>query len=190
MVSCISSVSYIKPQPGISSNDACNCCISSVSYIKPQHTYCRFEGQQSCISSVSYIKPQLISRARPAHNRCISSVSYIKPQPTLKNIHGTRSCISSVSYIKPQLIRVICWLLVGCISSVSYIKPQHIIGIYSAIAVVYRPFPTSNHNTWQDGPTLKELYIVRFLHQTTTFYNPLPGCMRCISSVSYIKPQL
>ena len=34
--------------------------------------------------------------------------------------------------------------------------------------VVYRPFPTSNHN-YHSKPYIKSmLYIVRFLHQTTT----------------------
>ena len=102
--------------------------------------------------------------------------------------------------------------LTSCISSVSYIKPQHFGYIkhrimvvyrpfptsnhnlfrfvqhtrkvvyrpfptsnhnlfYSAvrrIVVVYRPFPTSNHNPIEEVPENEMLYIVRFLHQTTT----------------------
>ena len=34
------------------------------------------------------------------------------------------------------------------------------------------------------------LYIVRFLHQTTTVATLHRGMTSCISSVSYIKPQL
>ena len=33
------------------------------------------------------------------------------------------------------------------------------------------------------------LYIVRFLHQTTTYVQLRSEMARCISSVSYIKPQ-
>ena len=100
-------------------------------------------------------------------------------------------CISSVSYIKPQHDWVLLFALNRCISSVSYIKPQHTSLQWMEIYVVYRPFPTSNHNTlavladcytvvYRPFPTSNHnrriayclfytLYIVRFLHQTTTF---------------------
>ena len=58
------------------------------------------------------------------------------------------------------------------------------------LAVVYRPFPTSNHNGDGNVTEYTSLYIVRFLHQTTTNRLLLVGSARCISSVSYIKPQL
>ena len=78
----------------------------------------------------------------------------------------------------------------GCISSVSYIKPQLLPSVNRCCDVVYRPFPTSNHNFVCEWHYNIVLYIVRFLHQTTTFIssNQLYNC--CISSVSYIKPQL
>ena len=85
----------------------------------------------------------------------------------------------------------------GCISSVSYIKPQHVYKGHSANSVVYRPFPTSNHNKFCDSSILGRvvyrpfptsnhnciplhvksslLYIVRFLHQTTTGFPSKPG---------------
>ena len=98
---------------------------------------------------------------------CISSVSYIKPQPRLLSFAFSFSCISSVSYIKPQL---------------PLIKT-----IYEN--VVYRPFPTSNHNHFINDHNRDMLYIVRFLHQTTTVQVQRMKRWCCISSVSYIKPQ-
>ena len=99
----------------------------------------------------------------------------------------------------------------GCISSVSYIKPQLQSFSCGRRAVVYRPFPTSNHNLLLLFPLQRKLYIVRFLHQTTTlslivihslllyivrFLHQTTtaeilhhGMISCISSVSYIKPQ-
>ena len=55
--------------------------------------------------------------------------------------------------------------------------------------VVYHPIPTSNHNLMAEGHTDIVLYIILFLHQTTTFRlrHSLPPS--CISSYSYIKPQ-
>ena len=80
---------------------------------------------------------------------CISSVSYIKPQlPYVEFAHDT-CCISSVSYIKPQPFFLSFVTTISCISSVSYIKPQLNIKHYGKIYVVYRPFPTSNHNFYQ-----------------------------------------
>ena len=61
---------------------------------------------------------------------------------------------------------------VSCISSVSYIKPQLSVYHYVYKGVVYRPFPTSNHNGVGQKMYNHVLYIVRFLHQTTTEWQP------------------
>ena len=99
-------------------------CISSVSYIKPQPLIISQYIRASCISSVSYIKPQPMGLFGDISFSCISSVSYIKPQPCEDAPTSFGSCISSVSYIKPQLLGFRLAFALGCISSVSYIKPQ------------------------------------------------------------------
>ena len=76
-----------------------------------------------------------------------------------------------------------------CISYYSYIKPQLFPPCLSPVVVVYRTIPTSNHNFDFYHNAYIKLYIVLFLHQTTTtkFFNV---CMLgCISYYSYIKPQ-
>ena len=65
-------------------------------------------------------------------------------------------------------LRYIIMFTRGCISSVSYIKPQQLAYQFEKSDVVYRPFPTSNHNSTCAFDITTELYIVRFLHQTTT----------------------
>ena len=77
----------------------------------------------------------------------------------------------------------------SCISSVSYIKPQQQAIASHSKPVVYRPFPTSNHNCRIVLIFIVVLYIVRFLHQTTTYNCEYHRRHSCISSVSYIKPQ-
>ena len=121
-------------------------------------------------------------------------------------------CISFVSYIKPQPSSKTSATKIGCISFVSYIKPQLSSILLQRSIVVYRSFPTSNHNYESEMKTFYLLYIVRFLHQTTTqalnlantylLYivrflhqttTPLIKTIyenSCISFVSYIKPQL
>ena len=80
---CISSFSYIKPQPIRLPARHRPCCISSFSYIKPQQEVKRMFYAVSCISSFSYIKPQLSCYKHTTHKSCISSFSYIKPQHKL-----------------------------------------------------------------------------------------------------------
>ena len=58
------------------------------------------------------------------------------------------------------------------------------------LLVVYRTIPTSNHNLFRLWQFSFALYIVLFLHQTTTFSGTVEFMYCCISYYSYIKPQL
>ncbi len=120
-------------------------------------------------------------------------------------------CLSSCSYIKPQLCGFSSHSLCCCLSSCSYIKPQHLVKAHFGISVVYHLVPTSNHNGYEPfGPSLQlfiilflhqtttwasrqahasSLFIILFLHQTTTPYLLLLKLCSCLSSCSYIKPQ-
>ena len=122
-----------------------------------------------------------------------SNVVY-RPFPTSN--HNTSIVV--LSFILLYIVRFLhqtttaasqAFLITCCISSVSYIKPQQQLAASVTATVVYRPFPTSNHNLDADTVGFFELYIVRFLHQTTTYYVKCPPLHCCISSVSYIKPQ-
>ena len=138
---------------------------------------------------MSYIKPQLVDPLQIQNLGCISYYSCIKPQLRMCYHVPTLRCISYYSYIKPQPIRV----------------------VIKIFFVVYRTIPTSNHNRWTSASCSCVLYIVLFLHQTTTKSNPwvilrklyivlflhqtttvqliLIAFLRCISYYSYIKPQ-
>ena len=100
----------------------------------------------------------------------------------------------------------------SCISYYSYIKPQLYCHSLLQLSVVYRTIPTSNHNLNAEEKKNLALYIVLFLHQTTTvvrvcwrlfglyivlFLHQTTTMLalsffrfRCISYYSYIKPQL
>ena len=120
-------------------------------------------------------------------------------------------CLSSCSYIKPQLISGVNEVFLRCLSSCSYIKPQ----LYSVFCilciVVYHLVPTSNHNLQNPAQNVERLFIILFLHQTTTkamvlihelllfiilFLHQTTTIslfffciLCCLSSCSYIKPQ-
>ena len=139
-----------------------------------------------------------------------------RPFPTSNHNAWCRFCSVFLLYIVRFLHQTTTllsqYILAGsCISSVSYIKPQPVAYRARLSFVVYRPFPTSNHNrekqfnehltvVYRPFPTSNhncraiqfgsiELYIVRFLHQTTTISACFLASACCISSVSYIKPQ-
>ena len=120
-----------------------------------------------CLSSCSYIKPQQYREMYQLGQGCLSSCSYIKPQLELFERAGYRRCLSSCSYIKPQLSS---FFIVHCF-------------------VVYHLVPTSNHNQPVRKTFLPQLFIILFLHQTTTRQSATCLRMGCLSSCSYIKPQ-
>ena len=164
---CISFVSYIKPQPPSCELFAAPRCISFVSYIKPQPllslgyrpsvVYRSFPTSNHNLGNLNLATVWLYivrflhqtTTSMVAGNlvhSCISFVSYIKPQPNHQSSSITCSCISFVSYIKPQLYMAYNGSIISCISFVSYIKPQLLMGLLHHPLVVYRSFPTSNHN--------------------------------------------
>ena len=99
---------------------------------------------------------------------CLSSCSYIKPQLENSVAAMAMGCLSSCSYIKPQR-GIVKWLIIlRCLSSCSYIKPQQAKQKKASASVVYHLVPTSNHNErcWYNKRT--SLFIILFLHQTTT----------------------
>ena len=143
---------------------------------------------------------------------CISYYSYIKPQQWQPYRSYACSCISYYSYIKPQQCQYLCCgtCVVYRTIPTSNHNFQQSSEYYSL--VVYRTIPTSNHNNFAAATTRQTLYIVLFLHQTTTtkpavqavawlyivlflhqtttVASVLLVCISCISYYSYIKPQL
>ena len=77
----------------------------------------------------------------------------------------------------------------GCLSSCSYIKPQQYRRDTEYRIVVYHLVPTSNHNHEAVCSFFLWLFIILFLHQTTTVLSELSIFRGCLSSCSYIKPQ-
>ena len=170
MLGCLSSCSYIKPQPICSEWRSRFCCLSSCSYIKPQHRNTKGQFTVGCLSSCSYIKPQQYEQRQadpnvvyhlvPTSNhnyscrfvgrRGLFIILFLHQTTTLVvlvNLH--LSCLSSCSYIKPQQVTVPEHFGLGCLSSCSYIKPQPILTKGGRGGVVYHLVPTSNHNQLQ-----------------------------------------
>ena len=76
-----------------------------------------------------------------------------------------------------------------CLWSFSYIKPQPCADIALKQYVVYGLFPTSNHNHECTYSDRRALFMVFFLHQTTTYPMRNRSAKCCLWSFSYIKPQ-
>ena len=164
-------------------------CISYYSYIKPQPSLWFWGKTNGCISYYSYIKPQL-QRVWPFN----LSVVY-RTIPTSNHNWGFVKGFTTKLYIVLFLHQTTTYAgkglgFGGCISYYSYIKPQPYYGLCCWIHVVYRTIPTSNHNLSRICSRTSWLYIVLFLHQTTTLNLMKRKPLCCISYYSYIKPQL
>ena len=147
----------------------------------------------------------------PAVTSCISSVSYIKPQQGIGNKRWCTVVYRPFPTSNHNLrLRYVVRLLVvyrpfptsnhnslnNCTNKAAVVyRPfptsnhNHVLLQATWSLVVYRPFPTSNHNFEVMKLLGHVLYIVRFLHQTTTALLANSMLLSCISSVSYIKPQ-
>ena len=108
------------------------------------------------------------------------------PSPSNLNV----SCMSCPSYIKPQLNGNTGQAETRCMSCPSYIKPQLKRDTLGKGSVVCLVLPTSNHNLLNLCVVCVGLYVLSFLHQTTTCNVRHLRQTRCMSCPSYIKPQL
>ena len=161
---------------------------------------------------MSYIKPQLVDPLQIQNLGCISYYSCIKPQLRMCYHVPTLRCISYYSYIKPQLPNIMMYQRVVVYRTIPTSNHNFTQIVWWANNVVYRTIPTSNHNSLgmllpcyvlyivlflHQTTTLapldkveRKLYIVLFLHQTTTPDSDAKAWLSCISYYSYIKPQL
>ena len=94
-----------------------------------------------------------------------------------------------MSYIKPQPASSIEYTRI-VYSTIPTSNHNPLLPDGHSLSVVYRTIPTSNHNWKVFALHHHLLYIVLFLHQTTTDTDYDYTDYRCISYYSYIKPQL
>ena len=144
------------------------CCLSSCSYIKPQPSdFMRWNSSTlfiilflhqttticasipltlCCLSSCSYIKPQLVDERRSA----VEVVYHLVPTSN----HNPRRALPRSSFVVYHLVPT---------SNHNRDRRRH-----PSVVVVYHLVPTSNHNTALVNLTRRQLFIILFLHQTTT----------------------
>ena len=124
----------------------------------------------SCLWSYSYIKPQLWSNKSILTASCLWSYSYIKPQLYVQGMYCVLCCLWSYSYIKPQPNERIVQLGVVVYGPIPTSNHNYPGGGVETWRVVYGPIPTSNHNLSFLFRLALSLFMVLFLHQTTTTY--------------------
>ncbi len=128
------------------------------------NVFCLFH----CILSSFYIKPQLSSSTIREKSHCILSSFYIKPQLCRCSCLPLLYCILSSFYIKPQLSFLPFLIHRYCILSSFYIKPQLLNLSTTNLHIVSYRLSTSNHNSAWISHVAPLLYLIVFLHQTTT----------------------
>ena len=166
--SCILFHFYIKPQPNPTTSSVVSGCILFHFYIKPQPDFCLMYKTYSCILFHFYIKPQPLFAGVSTLSSCILFHFYIKPQPTahFTDVPLVVSYSISTSNHNFQSLR------------------------QKFLTVVSYSISTSNHNMWRMRATTLRLYLIPFLHQTTTLSSLCAPNTSCILFHFYIKPQL
>ena len=121
---------------------------------------------------------------------CILSKFYIKPQPRGLHEFPCRRCILSKFYIKPQLRRLqpVCLIVVSYRNSTSNHNEKPIMFTIKRLYLIEILHQTTTRSMRASSGVW--LYLIEILHQTTTpsvFVIPI---VSCILSKFYIKPQL
>ena len=164
-------------------------CILSVSYIKPQHR--KIYYSLSLVVSYQFPTSNLNFRRRIIIMYRLYLISFLHQTSTISYscpiafllylisfLHQTSTvhllqAIIPVLYLisflhqtstKEYRFRCSC----SCILSVSYIKPQPLLVAHYSVKVVSYQFPTSNLNSLVLPNGRVELYLISFLHQTST----------------------
>ena len=120
---------------------------------------------------------------------CILFFFYIKPQ----HIMSSPQTISVVSYSFSTSNHndSVATVLLALVVSYSFSTSNHNTGMihHQPEVVVSYSFSTSNHNPHRPQDIPGRLYLILFLHQTTTLAVALHLDDRCILFFFYIKPQ-
>ena len=156
-------------------------CISYYSYIKPQQEDVRQGEEVCCISYYSYIKPQrllptlpfniVVYRTIPTSNHNAAGQTYTATLVVYRTI-PTSNHNSLINWL--QLLNVVYRTIPTSNHNIPLSDNRE-------SKVVYRTIPTSNHNGVLKAVAVEMLYIVLFLHQTTT-----QPCVRIITESLYI----
>ena len=191
LLCCISSVSYIKPQPDNSVDmqhnvvyrpfPTSNHNLANQLRILMLLYIVRFL-HQTTTTRLLYLEKVLLYIVRFLHQTTtpLASCFFASSLYIVRFLHQTTTNTDHLPFVRmlyivrflhqTTTVIMIMRTILRCISSVSYIKPQLRYAFAYLLRVVYRPFPTSNHNLSEDLSRLLPLYIVRFLHQTTTIW--------------------
>ena len=131
-----------------------------------------------------------VSKRNCSRRCCILFHFYIKPQLGNERHEHVFRCILFHFYIKPQLFVCLSESVPCCILFHFYIKPQHLRCFPRVCSVVSYSISTSNHNDHIIKDCFQGLYLIPFLHQTTTKSAKYTQLCGCILFHFYIKPQL
>ena len=100
---------------------------------------------------------------------CFLFLFYIKPQLLRLSAHGCPDCFLFLFYIKPQPWLYLLLYIYNCFLFLFYIKPQLLRYRSKRRRIVSYSFSTSNHNMTARSSRKKLLFLIPFLHQTTTW---------------------
>ena len=190
LLSCILSLSYIKPQPSRISRKSRRCCILSLSYIKPQLRKCPLYNSQV----VSYLFPISNHNSEGLTSRLegLYLISFLYQTTTREHMEQYNSPLYLISFLYQTTT--------GTMSEKTEWKLYLISFLYQTTTILKIPVnqcPLYLISFLYQTTTgilcigvRHQLYLISFLYQTTTMIGRIRLIISCILSLSYIKPQL
>ena len=136
-----------------------------------------------------YIKPQPQQVSSAQNCRCSLFDFYIKPQLLLTLISTPNGCSLFDFYIKPQPLCYVSVINLVVPYSISTSNHNAVQILCKCVWVVPYSISTSNHNLFLIISCAILLFLIRFLHQTTTDSQCIKGERSCSLFDFYIKPQ-
>ena len=145
-IRCLSSCSYIKPQPRHEVLLAVG-ALFIILFLHQTTTMPIYSEYRTKLFIILFLHQTTTDGPSVYRGRVLFIILFLHQTTTsYKAPYSLLRCLSSCSYIKPQRPILLISIIRRCLSSCSYIKPQHTCFYVPASCVVYHLVPTSNHN--------------------------------------------
>ena len=118
---------------------------------------------------ISFLHQTTTNRRMTLCARRLYIISFLHQTTTIDyDSSRIKSCISFHSYIKPQHVHIELRLCAVVYHFIPTSNHNYTHTTSDGVEVVYHFIPTSNHNARHNRLQRQKLYIISFLHQTTT----------------------
>ena len=164
---CFLSRIYIKPQQHWYTS--VSGCVVSYLVSTSNHNYSWHGWQRQKLFLISYLHQTTTDSTFLTFIIRLFLISYLHQTTTVRFRNGGIVLLFLISYLHQTTTTFLqSWESLSCFLSRIYIKPQHAVLSFRWLLVVSYLVSTSNHNNRGNYHCWKSLFLISYLHQTTT----------------------